>query len=108
MWLALAGLSIPGEGMIILVDPEVEPRNGKLVVAKLEGENEATFKKLVIDAGRKFLKPLIHKFAQWLKSMGTVKSLALSLMPSQQTFLRGFRPFFISLLKIKDKLNSRP
>lgn len=40
---APAGLSIP-EGMIILVDPEVEPRNGKLVVAKLEGENEATFK----------------------------------------------------------------
>ncbi|EBM5549197.1 LexA family transcriptional repressor, partial [Salmonella enterica] len=24
----------------------------------LEGENEATFKKLVMDAGRKFLKPL--------------------------------------------------
>lgn len=52
-----AGLSIP-EGMVILVDPQVEPRNGKLVVAKLEGDNEATFKKLVIDAGRKFLKPL--------------------------------------------------
>lgn len=51
------GLSIP-EGMAILVDPEVEPINGKLVVAKLENENEATFKKLVIDAGRKFLKPL--------------------------------------------------
>ncbi|MBZ7547909.1 LexA family transcriptional repressor [Klebsiella oxytoca] len=52
-----AGLSIP-EGAAILVDPEVEPINGKLVVAKLDGENEATFKKLVIDAGRKFLKPL--------------------------------------------------
>ncbi|MBG0542789.1 LexA family protein [Enterobacter hormaechei] len=52
-----AGLSIP-EGAAILVDPEVEPRNGKLVVAKLEGDNEATFKKLVIDAGRRFLKPL--------------------------------------------------
>lgn len=51
------GLSIP-EGMVILVDPEVEPRNGKLVVAKLKDSNEATFKKLVIDAGRKFLKPL--------------------------------------------------
>lgn len=51
------GLSIP-EGMVILVDPEVEPRNGKLVVAKLDSENEATFKKLVIDAGRTFLKPL--------------------------------------------------
>lgn len=54
---APAGLSIP-EGMAILIDPEVEARNGKLVVAKLDSENEATFKKLVIDAGRKFLKPL--------------------------------------------------
>ncbi|WP_406670508.1 S24 family peptidase [Raoultella terrigena] len=51
------GLSIP-EGAAILVDPEVEPINGKLVIAKLEGDNEATFKKLVIDAGRRFLKPL--------------------------------------------------
>lgn len=51
------GLSIP-EGMVILVDPDVEPINGKLVVAKLEGDNEATFKKLVIDAGHRFLKPL--------------------------------------------------
>jgi SOS-response transcriptional repressor LexA len=54
---ASAGLSIP-EGMVILVDPEVEPRNGKLVVAKLEGDNEATFKKYVVDAGRQYLKPL--------------------------------------------------
>ncbi len=51
------GLSIP-EGMMILVDPEVEAISGKLVVAKLDSENEATFKKLVMDAGRKFLKPL--------------------------------------------------
>lgn len=51
------GLSIP-EGMVILVDPEVEPINGKLVVAKLDGDNEATFKKLVVDAGQQFLKPL--------------------------------------------------
>lgn len=51
------GLSIP-EGMVILVDPEVEARSGKLVVAKLETENEATFKKYIEDSGRKFLKPL--------------------------------------------------
>jgi len=54
---ATAGLSIP-EGMVILVDPEVEATNGKLVVAKLESDNEATFKKYVVDAGRKFLKAL--------------------------------------------------
>ncbi len=55
------GLSIP-EGMIILVDPAVEPTNGKLVVAKLINENEATFKKLVIDAGQKYLKPLNSQY----------------------------------------------
>ncbi|QLO85828.1 LexA family transcriptional regulator [Citrobacter sp. RHBSTW-00944] len=54
---APVGLSLP-EGAAILIDPEVEPINGKLVVAKLEGDNEVTFKKLVIDAGRRFLKPL--------------------------------------------------
>ncbi len=51
------GFTVP-EGMIILVDPEEEPKNGKLVVAKLINENEATFKKYVEDAGRKFLKAL--------------------------------------------------
>tara|TARA_R110001599_G_scaffold26935_1_gene94894 strand:+ start:821 stop:1474 length:654 start_codon:yes stop_codon:yes gene_type:complete len=51
------GLSIV-EGMLILVDPDVSPESGKLVVAKLDGTDEATFKKLVIDAGMKFLKPL--------------------------------------------------
>ncbi|MEW6485401.1 MAG: LexA family transcriptional regulator [Pseudomonadota bacterium] len=52
-----SGLSIP-EGMIILVDPAVEASSGRLVVAKLETENEATFKKFVVDAGNKYLKPL--------------------------------------------------
>ncbi|PQQ22998.1 LexA family protein [Photorhabdus hindustanensis] len=52
-----SGLSIP-EGMMILVDPEVAPVNGKLVVAKLESENEATFKQYVVDAGHHYLKPL--------------------------------------------------
>ncbi|UAN58016.1 LexA family transcriptional regulator [Serratia sp. JSRIV004] len=51
------GISIP-EGMIILIDTGKEPKNGSLVVAKLEDVNEATFKKLVIDGGQKFLKPL--------------------------------------------------
>lgn len=51
------GLSIP-EGMMILVDPEVAPTSGKLVVAKLEQENEATFKQYIADAGQHYLKPL--------------------------------------------------
>lgn len=49
--------SIP-EGAIIIVDPEVQPEHGKIVVAMLEGTNEATVKKLVIDGPYKYLVPL--------------------------------------------------
>lgn len=51
------GASIP-EGHLILVDPDGEPVNGSLVIAKLEDSQEVTFKKLVIDAGHRYLKPL--------------------------------------------------
>ncbi|MBW5801156.1 LexA family protein [Halomonas elongata] len=54
---AQAGTSIP-QGMMILVDPEVEAHNGSLVVAQVDGGEEATFKKLVIDGGARYLKPL--------------------------------------------------
>lgn len=51
-----AGLSIP-EGMAILVDPQVEAINGKLVVAKLDGDNEATFKSLLSMPVKDFSNP---------------------------------------------------
>ncbi|GAB2931345.1 LexA family protein [Hafnia psychrotolerans] len=51
------GFTVP-EGVIILVDPGKEAVSGKLVVAKLENENEATFKQFMVDAGRKYLKAL--------------------------------------------------
>ncbi|EKO3565457.1 LexA family protein [Vibrio metschnikovii] len=51
------GVSFP-EGTLVLVDTERDHENGSLVVAKLEDVNEATFKKLVLDAGQRFLKPL--------------------------------------------------
>ena len=54
---SLNGLSIP-EGHLILVDPDVPAENGSLVVAKLENSDEVTFKKLIKDAGQKYLKPL--------------------------------------------------
>lgn len=64
-WLAVKGDSMTSpvgftvpEGMIILVDPSKEVKSGKLVVAKLVNDNEATFKMYIEDAGRKFLKPL--------------------------------------------------
>ncbi|HEO1670819.1 TPA: LexA family transcriptional regulator [Klebsiella aerogenes] len=51
------GQSIP-EGHIVLVDTGRDATNGSLVVAKLTDANEATFKKLVIDGGQKYLKGL--------------------------------------------------
>lgn len=51
------GLSIP-EGTFVLFDTGREAVNGNLVIAKLVDDNEATFKKLVIDGSQKFLKGL--------------------------------------------------
>lgn len=64
-WLMVKGDSMTApvgqsitEGTLILVDTEAEVAPGKLVIAKLPDSNEATFKKLVSDGGRLFLKPL--------------------------------------------------
>ncbi|TDN64279.1 LexA family protein [Scandinavium goeteborgense] len=54
---APVGLSIP-EGTFVLFDTGREPINGSLVIAKLSDSNEATFKKLIIDGGQKYLKGL--------------------------------------------------
>lgn len=45
-------------GCIIFVDPEAEAKTGDRVIARLPRTNEATFKVLVEDAGRQFLKPI--------------------------------------------------
>ncbi|MBA1200377.1 helix-turn-helix domain-containing protein [Pseudomonas capeferrum] len=64
-WLEVKGDSMTSpvgqsiaEGTLILVDTEADAQHGKLVIAKLADSNEATFKKLVEDGGRRFLKPL--------------------------------------------------
>lgn len=54
---APAGMSIP-EGTYVLFDTGREAHNGNLVIAKLVDSNEATFKKLIIDGGQKYLKGL--------------------------------------------------
>lgn len=51
---APSGLSIP-EGMLILVDPSIVPTSNKLVIAKMANDTDATFKKYVEDAGKRFL-----------------------------------------------------
>lgn len=49
--------SIP-HGSIVIVDPEIEATNGKIVVAKLSSANEVTIKRLVIDGTETYLEPL--------------------------------------------------
>lgn len=51
------GRSYP-TGCIIFVDPDAETKTGDRVIARVPRTNEATFKVLVEDAGRQFLKPI--------------------------------------------------
>ncbi len=46
------------EGDIIFCDPAVEARNRSLVIVRLDGSKDATFKRLLIDGDRKYLEAL--------------------------------------------------
>ncbi|HGA2976864.1 TPA: LexA family protein [Klebsiella aerogenes] len=56
------GLPTIPEGATVIVDPEAEVMHGKIVVARVDGTNEATVKKLVIDGPQKFLVPLNPRY----------------------------------------------
>ena len=45
-------------GDLIFVDPEATPVHGKYVVVQLDESNEATFKQLIVEGGRHYLKAL--------------------------------------------------
>jgi SOS-response transcriptional repressor LexA len=49
--------SLP-EGFIAIVEPDAHYDHGSIVVARLEGSNEATIKQLIIDGPHRYLKPL--------------------------------------------------
>ncbi|ASD68512.1 LexA family protein [Pseudoalteromonas piscicida] len=46
------------DGDLIFVDPEAACVHGSYVVARLDDDNQATFKQLIIEGGQKFLKAL--------------------------------------------------
>lgn len=50
------------EGCVIVVDPDKPAGNGSFVVVRLDESAEATFKQLVEDAGRRYLKPLNPRY----------------------------------------------
>ena len=43
------------EGELIFVDPEAEAWSGRYVIARLDDDNQATFKQLIIEDGQKYL-----------------------------------------------------
>lgn len=49
------------EGEVVVVDPDVEPCSGRFVIAKVK-DGAATFKQLVMDGGRTYLKPLNDRY----------------------------------------------
>jgi SOS-response transcriptional repressor LexA len=46
------------EGELIFVDPDAEARNGSFVVVRLDDAHQATFKQLIIEGDRRYLRPL--------------------------------------------------
>ncbi len=55
------GPSFPS-GCVIAVEPQHEATNGSFVVVRLEDSKEATFKQLVIDGPKRYLKPLNTRY----------------------------------------------
>lgn len=50
------------EGAILIIEPEEEAMPGKFVVVRQNGDSEATFKQLISDGGRLYLKPLNERY----------------------------------------------
>lgn len=50
------------EGDLLIVNPNLEPRSGDYVIAKLVNENEATFKRLVLHDDLIILRPLNPRY----------------------------------------------
>lgn len=49
-------------GVFIIVNPDARAENGSLVIARFDDQEEATFKKLVMDAGKVYLHPLNPRY----------------------------------------------
>jgi SOS-response transcriptional repressor LexA len=50
------------EGTVIIIDPERDAKPGKYVVVRQNSDTECTFKQLVRDAGKHYLKPLNPRY----------------------------------------------
>lgn len=50
------------EGTTIIVDPDIKPKHGDYVIIRLDSKEHVTFKQLIIDSGRKYLKPFNERY----------------------------------------------
>lgn len=50
------------DGCTIIVDPEWEAKHKSFVVVRLEGSDETTFKQLMAEGGKRYLKPLNPRY----------------------------------------------
>ncbi|HKZ74356.1 MAG TPA: LexA family transcriptional regulator [Steroidobacteraceae bacterium] len=50
------------DGCIIFVEPDAQAANGDYVVVKLDDKDQATFKQLVVDGPRRYLKPVNPRY----------------------------------------------
>lgn len=56
------------EGMVLIIEPELDPQHGDFVVAK-NGDNETTFKQLIKDGADWYLKPVNPRYP--IKPLGS-------------------------------------
>jgi SOS-response transcriptional repressor LexA len=61
-------------GMVLIVEPEMEPNPGDYVIAK-NAEGETTFKQLVKDGGDWYLKPLNDRYP--IKPLGKARVIGV-------------------------------
>jgi SOS-response transcriptional repressor LexA len=50
------------EGQIVIVDPDVSPHHGRIVVVRQDDSAEATIKQLVVEGSDQYLKPLNSRY----------------------------------------------
>lgn len=56
-------------GCTIIIEPDEDPKNGSYIVVRQNGDSEATFKQLVIEGNRKYLKALNPEWPKRIMEM---------------------------------------
>ena len=74
------------EGDIVIVDPDRDAKHGDYVVVRLDDDDAATFKQLIIEGGRKFLKAANPVWTPQLQSINGNATLCGVVVSRQTNF----------------------